>query len=1628
MAEVKSDMIISLEARQGDVIQVLQSVSKAVGKLEKRVNEMGKETAKVAVKTVGSFTIMRKRIEGVSKKIGSAFGKIGAAIGIAGLTGVIYKSVNAAINFETKLKEVSTLLGGEASQKMQQYEQAIRDLALTTSASVEELTGGLYQVISAGVEGSETVAGAMRLVETAQKASVAGVSDTFSAVDVLTSSLNAYGKSTADAMDFSDKLFTAVKLGKCVVGSTRILLADGRYERIDKLKNGGVVVSFDGRNFLPMQAKWIDQGVKPIVRIRTRLGRQIDTTWNHPFLTKVIPSRLKSNPNRVFNHKATWKKVSELEIGDRIAVPTSLPYFGDKEVNLSEASLLGLWLAEGSCRTTTPRITSKKYGPEIEDWATDFGCKVKNVEKRSGKSPMWELSSGKRGKKQDFEENEFMWLLRHYGLDRCTSESKHVPGEVFTWSRECVSVFLRWLFNGDGWIADLRKQNQSGFQLGFASKSEQLVRDVSHLLLRFGIVGRVRYRKENNCWVWETNRHKEIARFVQFIGIDRPAAKLVLKHVPEKQRAEWGVVEFDKIISIEKRTKENVYDLMVEELHNFVAEDIIAHNTTFNELSAQIGMVASVAAGANVSFDEINAAIVSMTKGGLSTDIAVTALRATILSIIKPSTEMSKALKRAGFESGSAAIEARGLVGVMELLNEVTGGSSEKLTTLIPNVRAITGASILAGSGMQGFKNAVEEMGSSSGATEEAYGKMAETFEQKTKRFWNVVNEVFITIGKELLPFLLEKMEALSNWVTKNADEIVKWLKGAAQTLINFAEFIISEGPKIAMILASFWVVGAISRWITYVTEAGTVLKGFLARAASAGSVGGPLAIFAGGLALATGGAIALASALDNARKAGKKMVEDLRESFHGIGMDVFGKEADVIKDTIEAAEFWTKDLQKITVEVASATAETIRRQKGVIDHSAKEAKKFLEKTLVGLESLMARVKKGDFDKEALEAMRKRWAELTGGEPEEMPVHKETQRRARDMMLATLKERFDATIDMVKKAGEREEELYMQLENARKQAGIKTSTEVFNVTTAHIKALEKFKEKGIEKLNKMELRLLDQLVKHDVNLSTKEQNKLLDKYKRARQKMVDVSIKEEIKMREQGLKLLRALELANMNEKDRLIAKHEDKMSAILAMRGLNEEEKAKAIGFLKIKFAKDLDALVEKGHKKEIAAARKAAEIRYNNVNAWARRIDDGIGLERKIVDLRAKFGDEDEQKQAALQGIRLDMEKEIFDIRMAGLKLGVSTVEAEDLIRKKADEKIKEELEEPGWLATAGEKVATGFLEEFGSKLYDFAGRLSSFILAPFEQLSGLFMKPFDQITGLLGAAFSGEGIPKMREMLDGFLSFWDNLVANLEPVLEWLATEGIPRIIDAFVTSFPIIMDAIITNLPSLTFALIDGALQIVGVFIAEIPNIVDALIRMIPIIITAFIKNIPQLAFSVGKAIAEVFKNIVLGRWGGNTSWLEGEEGLLPDEVPILGKLHEGGMIKHGLSNFSGAVSTFMNAVKAHSGLYVKPVLQPDEIPIIGKIGEAVLNQRAVAGAGGEAGINHWNKFGKPPGVSGGDTHYHLHAEHVFAEKSADVIDNMEASMLRKRKGKVFSGLSQGSITMPARTPGFRSRRK
>lgn len=138
---------------------------------------------------------------GVAKKAGLA---VGAALGAGAVAGTM-----AFASFDKGMREVFTLLPDITGKEMGKMTGQVKGFATEFGVLPDKVVPALYQSISAGVP-KENV---FDFLETAQKAAKGGVTELSTAVDGISSVVNAYGSDVIDATKASDLMFTAVKGG-----------------------------------------------------------------------------------------------------------------------------------------------------------------------------------------------------------------------------------------------------------------------------------------------------------------------------------------------------------------------------------------------------------------------------------------------------------------------------------------------------------------------------------------------------------------------------------------------------------------------------------------------------------------------------------------------------------------------------------------------------------------------------------------------------------------------------------------------------------------------------------------------------------------------------------------------------------------------------------------------------------------------------------------------------------------------------------------------------------------------------------------------------------------------------------------------------------------------------------------------------------------------------------------------------------------------------------------------------------------------------------------------------------------------------------------------------------------------
>jgi len=265
----------------------------------------------------------------------------------------------------------------------------------------------------------------------------------------------------------------------CLTADTRIVRADtGAEVSLEELLSSGArnipvwTLNHERKIVRGLMTHVFPSGTKPVFALTLTSGRTVKASGNHPFMT--------------FDG---WKPLSSLEVGVRLAVPRTIPSPSrQSDWPQAEVVMLAHLIGDGCFASNQPlHYTSADPAnlAAVEQAAAHFGITPRRVAQDTWchvylPAP-YHLTHGRR--------NPIALWLDGFGLYGKRSHEKFIPREVFELPDQRVALFLHHLWATDGCI-HLGKGRQA--RIYYASNSRRLVEDVRSLLLRFGILSRLK--------------------------------------------------------------------------------------------------------------------------------------------------------------------------------------------------------------------------------------------------------------------------------------------------------------------------------------------------------------------------------------------------------------------------------------------------------------------------------------------------------------------------------------------------------------------------------------------------------------------------------------------------------------------------------------------------------------------------------------------------------------------------------------------------------------------------------------------------------------------------------------------------------------------------------------------------------------------------------------------------------------------------------------------------------------------------------------------------------------------------------------------------------------------------------
>lgn len=347
----------------------------------------------------------------------------------------------------------------------------------------------------------------------------------------------------------------------CLRGTSKVLMSDGTWKEIQSISPGEKVVS--------VNPDTMEHEAKTVLH-------QAETGWDKTYSIKTSVSTLVANERHPFLTPDGYKRLKDLRKGDTVFV--SLKYILENnngsgiKTDPEFAWFLGVMFGDGWVtswdRNNYDRIRNKHYKSKSRCICFARGVDeilnervLQYFEKFFGKRPVY----NDKERYYRLDSNSSGRFMEDIGLSsEYSAKTKRIPQWIFSASNEVKRGFIRGFMEADGCISS--KVNER-----YSSKlaNENLLNDLRLLGL--------------TCGVRPTNVNEQV-RLVQ--PPHSPEPILATSYTASFNFEEDYADQLRPVVIREisyTGIKEPVYDLEVEDNHNFIAEGFVVSNTRWHE-------------------------------------------------------------------------------------------------------------------------------------------------------------------------------------------------------------------------------------------------------------------------------------------------------------------------------------------------------------------------------------------------------------------------------------------------------------------------------------------------------------------------------------------------------------------------------------------------------------------------------------------------------------------------------------------------------------------------------------------------------------------------------------------------------------------------------------------------------------------------------------------------------------------------------------------------------------------------------------------------------------------------------------------------------------------------------------
>lgn len=304
---------------------------------------------------------------------------------------------------------------------------------------------------------------------------------------------------------------------KCADEDTLVVRGDGSFAKIKDIRAGDTVVSFNMNEAVPQKVvNAMYQGEQECYEVTLNSGKKITITANHPLHT----------PDG-------WRPLEDIEVGEFISAPNSLPEPNEGPYTVPFMRLLGMLCGDGNITKST-EISITNMDEDVwrvaEECMAFMGSGLGEIQQKKDNSAWSRPLLDPKGYFRD--------ALREVGVMDFECADRPFPS-IMNASNEQLASFIGGLWDTDGSV---------GSNIRITLSNEDFARSLQIALMRFGVHSKVTHIPTNGGWNLAIRDASSILNFFYNIrlatrGKESALCDLVYKELDSQNSRSFPVTE-----------------------------------------------------------------------------------------------------------------------------------------------------------------------------------------------------------------------------------------------------------------------------------------------------------------------------------------------------------------------------------------------------------------------------------------------------------------------------------------------------------------------------------------------------------------------------------------------------------------------------------------------------------------------------------------------------------------------------------------------------------------------------------------------------------------------------------------------------------------------------------------------------------------------------------------------------------------------------------------------------------------------------------------------------------------------------------------------------------------------------